>query len=103
NTSTPLSTSDSLFIPNATQSTTYILQVISSVQGCYDYDNVFVNVLPAPEVDAGPTFTVPVYSTVTIGGNPTAFGNVTVAWIPTLTLNDPTAQNPVASNTTNVT
>jgi gliding motility-associated-like protein len=87
--------------PTAPGSYTYILVATSSVSGCADQDTVIVNTYALPFVDAGPTFTIPVFSNVTIGGSPTTSGSVTVTWSPSFTLDDPSLFNPVASNTIN--
>lgn len=103
NTVTPVATSDTLLVPPSSGPSVYTLQVNTSVPGCFDTDTIAINILPLPTIDAGPDFMIPLYSTVTIGGNPTAFNNVTVSWLPAGSLNDPDLQNPVASNTLDVT
>ncbi|MGZ4042090.1 MAG: T9SS type B sorting domain-containing protein, partial [Bacteroidia bacterium] len=84
-------------------SNTYILTVISSVSTCIDMDTVVVNSLPLPVVDAGPSYTIPLFSNITIGGNPTAATAISYTWSPSLTLDNPTIPNPTASNTVNTT
>ncbi|MBA2613744.1 MAG: gliding motility-associated C-terminal domain-containing protein [Bacteroidetes bacterium] len=89
-------------IPNITPGTyTFELVTTSSVAACRDTDQVVVYIYPLPVVDAGPTYTIPVFSNVTIGGNPTTSGSVTINWSPSFSLDDPSLQNPVASNTIN--
>ncbi len=80
---------------------TYVLVATSSVAACADKDTVVVNVYALPFADAGPTYTIPVFTSITIGGNPTATGSFSLAWTPTLSLDDPSVQNPVASNSVN--
>ncbi|MEI8136193.1 MAG: gliding motility-associated C-terminal domain-containing protein, partial [Bacteroidota bacterium] len=80
---------------------TYVLVAISSVSACTDQDTVVVSTYSLPLVDAGPTYTIPVFSNVTIGGNPTALGSFTLSWSPSFSLDDPSVLNPVASNTIN--
>ncbi|MEO6303635.1 MAG: gliding motility-associated C-terminal domain-containing protein, partial [Bacteroidia bacterium] len=80
---------------------TYVLITTSSVAACADMDTIVVNIYALPVVDAGPTFTIPLFSTVTIGGNPTASGNFSLSWSPPAGLDDPSIQNPSASNTVN--
>jgi large repetitive protein len=85
----------------ATGSSTFVLQAISSVSNCVSFDTIVVNSLPLPDVNAGPSFTIPVYSSVTIGGNPTSLSGISFSWTPAFTLDDGTVPNPVASNTIN--
>ncbi len=80
---------------------TFELVTTSSVAACLDRDTVVVNIYALPVVDAGPTYTIPVFSSVNIGGSPTSSGSVTVLWSPAATLDDPSLQNPTASNTIN--
>jgi gliding motility-associated-like protein len=93
----------SLAIPNIADNGNFVLVVTSSVQGCFDKDSVSISIFPETSIDAGPTHIIPVYSTVTIGGNPTSYGNVSFSWTPAFSLNDPTIANPVASNTIDIT
>ncbi|MBL7910481.1 MAG: gliding motility-associated C-terminal domain-containing protein [Bacteroidia bacterium] len=91
-------------IPNMTPGTyTFELVTTSSVAACRDTDQVVVNIYTLPVVDAGPTYTIPVFSNVTIGGSPTTSGSVSITWSPSFDLDDPSIQNPVASNTINTT
>jgi gliding motility-associated-like protein len=101
---TPIATTPTLFVTsNAVGASSFVLQTISSSSVCVAFDTVIVNSFPLPIVDAGPSYTISVYSTVTIGGSPTsAFGN-TFTWTPSFTLDDSTIANPVASNTINTT
>jgi gliding motility-associated-like protein len=85
------------------QTYSYQLVAVSSVPGCFDKDTVIVSAFVPPYLDAGPSFTIPVFSTVVIGGNPTSYGISTVTWSPADYLDDPFLQNPVASNTIDVT
>lgn len=78
---------------------TYVLVTTSSVSGCADFDTVVVNTFALPFVEAGPSFTIPVFTNVTIGGNPTAMGSFSLNWSPSFFLDDPSIQNPSASNT----
>jgi gliding motility-associated-like protein len=80
---------------------TYVLVATSSVSACFDSDTVIVNTYSLPFVDAGPSYTIPIYSNVTIGGNPTTSGSVSILWSPSFSISDPTSQNPIASNTIN--
>jgi gliding motility-associated-like protein len=87
----------------ATGASTFVLQVISSVSTCVDFDTVVVNSLPLPDVEAGPSFTIPAFSTVQIGGSPTSLSAITYTWLPSLTLDNGSIPNPSASNTVNTT
>jgi gliding motility-associated-like protein len=80
---------------------TYVLIATSSVSACFDSDTIIVNTYSLPFVDAGPSYTIPIYSNVTIGGNPTTSGSVSILWSPSFSISDPTSQNPIASNTIN--
>lgn len=103
-TNTIILSSDSTFKINDVIGTyTYQLLVSSSVAGCFDTDKVSLSTYSEPFIDAGPSFTMPVLSTVTIGGNPTYAGVENIIWSPAFYLNDATLQNPVASNTVDVT
>ena len=80
---------------------TYVLVATSSVSGCSDTDRVVVSTFSLPSVDAGPTYTMPVFSSTVIGGSPTTSGSVSITWSPSFKLDDPSILNPVASNTIN--
>lgn len=84
-------------------STTYILIATSSVASCFDQDTVIVNSIALPFVDAGPSYTIPLYSNIGIGGAPTSTGAATYTWIPAFTLDNAFVPNPTASNTVNTT
>jgi gliding motility-associated-like protein len=85
------------------QTNSYQLVSVSSVPGFFDKYTVIVSTFVPPYLDAGPSFTIPVFSTVVIGGNPTSYGISTLTWSPADYLDDPFLQNPVASNTIDVT
>ncbi|MES2680660.1 MAG: gliding motility-associated C-terminal domain-containing protein [Bacteroidota bacterium] len=89
--------------PLSAGSSTYVLLTVSSVPGCFDRDTVVVNTFPEITVDAGPDAIIPVFSNVSIGGNPTSVGAVSLTWTPSFSLSDGSASNPVASNTVDVT
>jgi gliding motility-associated-like protein len=86
---------------------TQTLQVLvtSTNVNCFDTDTVIVSIFPKPFLDAGPaTYTMSVYSSTMIGGNPTSLtGGPTHTWAPAEFLDSPESQNPVASNTLNTT
>lgn len=93
----------STIVMPAVGSSTYILIATSSVVNCFDQDTVIVNSLALPFVDAGPSYTIPIYSTIGIGGAPTSTGAATYTWIPAFTLDNAFVPNPTASNTINTT
>lgn len=90
--------------PSANQTYT----VLYSLAGCTNTATRKVNVYPTVGADAGPdqTYCLPVSSTITIGGSPTATsgsGTYTYAWSPSTRLSSTTVANPtitsnVASN-----
>jgi gliding motility-associated-like protein len=92
-----------ILLSDARDTYTYQLIAVSSSTACVDKDTVVVTAFTEPYLDAGPSYTIPVFSTVTIGGNPTSTGISTVTWTPSLYLDDALSQNPIASNTIDVT
>ncbi len=101
NLTAPIANTANFQIPKATKSSTYILVASSSVVTCADTDAVFIGVYAEPYLDAGPSFTIPVYSSVTIGGGPTSLASESLTWTPAIWLDNPTSANPLASNTVN--
>jgi gliding motility-associated-like protein len=98
--------SNTVILPlTLTETQTIALTVFSSLPGCFDTKTVIAGVYPRPYLDAGPrTYTMPVYSSTVIGGNPTSLvGGPKHTWAPAEFLDGDELQNPVASNTTNVT
>jgi gliding motility-associated-like protein len=82
----------------------YVLEAVSTATNCRDTDMVIVTVYPLPNLDVGPSFTIPLFSSVTIGGAPTSTsGAATFTWSPPLTLDNANISNPIASNTLNTT
>ncbi len=98
-----VATTASYVPPIAPGSSTYVLLTVSSVPGCFDRDTVVITTFPEMIVDAGPDVMIPVFSNITIGGNPTTQGAISLTWTPSFALNDGSAQNPVASNTVDIT
>lgn len=94
-----ISNTSSLLVKNLLNPETYVVIATSSVPSCFDSDTVDVNLYPTPFVDAGRDYTVPIYTSVMIGGNPTGIGAVSLTWSPAAFLNDPTISNPIASST----
>ncbi len=99
----PIANTSTLVLPNAAGASTFVLQTVSSVSTCAAFDTVVVNVYTLPLVDAGPSYTIPVFSTVTIGGSPTSPTGITFTWSPSFTLDNGSIPNPTASNTVNTT
>jgi gliding motility-associated-like protein len=97
----PVSTNSLFTIPFVTNTSSYVLQVVSTVTTCIDTRTVVVSALPFPIVNAGPSFTIPLFSTVTIGGNPTSPTALSYTWMPPFTLDNSNTPNPTASNTVN--
>lgn len=103
NRSVTLASGPTLQVGQMEEPASFIVVALSAVPECVSEDTVRVNVFNRPAVDAGRDFTVPVHSTVTIGGYPSHWGAVTLTWSPAMYLNDATISNPQASNTVNVT
>ncbi len=100
--STPVSNAVSFSPPVSNGNYTFVLTAVSSVSSCIDRDTVVIRTFPELIIDAGPDALIPLFSNVTIGGNPTAQGAVSLTWSPTLALDDASVSNPIASNTVNV-
>ncbi|MDX2172300.1 MAG: gliding motility-associated C-terminal domain-containing protein [Bacteroidota bacterium] len=98
-----IANTSTVIVPNTAGTSSFVLQTISSVSTCVAFDTVVVNLFPLPLVDAGPSFTIPVFTSTTIGGNPTSVAGNTFTWSPPFTLDNPSLGNPVASNTVNTT
>lgn len=98
-----ISNSPTVNVTPSVGSNTYVLMVVSSVSTCVDRDTVVVTSLAIPVVDAGPSYTISIFSSTVIGGNPTAPTATLIAWTPSGTLDNPTIPNPIASNTINTT
>ncbi|MCW3078553.1 MAG: hypothetical protein JWO32_3162 [Bacteroidetes bacterium] len=98
-----ISNSPTVNVTPSVGSNTYVLMVVSSVSTCVDRDTVVVTSLSLPVVDAGPSYTISIFSSTVIGGSPTAPTATVFAWTPSGTLDNPTIPNPTASNTINTT
>jgi gliding motility-associated-like protein len=64
---------------------------------------VLVNVYPLPQVSAGTSTTIPLFTSIMIGGSPTSPTGISFSWTPAFTLDNPVIPNPTASNTVNTT
>ncbi|WP_317898565.1 gliding motility-associated C-terminal domain-containing protein [Aurantibacillus circumpalustris] len=102
-TTNALAVGPQLFVSNIKKARSFVLKSISPVAACYAKDTVMVNVHILSALDAGRDITVPVHSSVTIGGYPTNWGALTLTWSPAQYLNDPNSSNPITSNTVNTT
>jgi len=98
-----LGNTSTISVSPASGTFSYVLEAISSVSTCLDSEMVLVTVYPSPFVDAGPSFTIPLFSTVTIGGSPSSPTGVSYTWSPPFTLDNSFISNPIASNTVNTT
>jgi gliding motility-associated-like protein len=98
---TLLGTNPIITIPAPGSTTTYELVVTDGT--CTDTAKMTVTISPPPAVDAGPTQTIFIYFSCTIGGSPTGPAGSTYHWSPAKGLSDTTAANPVASPTVTTT
>jgi len=79
--------------------TSYLL--VATDGGCSDTDTIVVTISPPPLADAGPSKTIVVSGSTTIGGSPTGPAGSTYHWSPPSGLGaDTNIANPVASPTT---
>lgn len=85
----------------AAGTSTYVLVAINGV--CIHRDTVQITSNIPPIVDAGPNYTITIFTSTVIGGSPTSPTGVTYTWIPSTTLDNGTIPNPTASNTVNTT
>lgn len=89
-----------VFTPPAPGTYTYSVLVTDS-EGCTDFDNVTITVIPAPVADAGMDKEVCAdCQGVVIGGYPSATGGTgfySYQWIPTTGLSNPNHPNPIAN------
>ena len=81
----------------ATGTNTYVL--IATNGTCIDRDTIVVTSSALPVVDAGPTVSIPIFSSASIGGNPTCATGTTFSWTPVGTLDNPSATNPTSGTT----
>lgn len=78
---------------------TYVLVATNGT--CIHRDTVEITSNTLPVVDAGPNYTITIFTSTVIGGSPTSATGVTYTWIPSNTLDNGTVPNPTASNTVN--
>lgn len=69
---------------------------ITDAFNCFNSDTVIVYVSPSVPTDAGNDTTICEGDTITLGGNPTAFGGTTYSWTPSNLVDDASASNPIA-------
>ncbi len=80
--------------------TTEYTVTITDTFNCFNSDTVIVFVSPSVPTDAGNDTTICEGDTITIGGNPTAFGGTTYSWTPSNLVDDASSSNPLAFPTT---
>ncbi|MBS1651432.1 MAG: gliding motility-associated C-terminal domain-containing protein [Bacteroidetes bacterium] len=97
--STSIANTPTLGIPASTGTSTYVLQAISSASNCMAFDTVVVSTYSVPQINIGPSYTIPAFSSTVIGGSPTAPTAVSFTWSPTSTLINFNTTNPTATNT----
>ncbi|MGZ3930419.1 MAG: T9SS type B sorting domain-containing protein, partial [Bacteroidia bacterium] len=97
----PISNTVTVVVSPPIGTSTFVL--IASNGVCASRDTMKLTSNPVPMVDAGPDYTISIYSSVSIGGSPTAPSGSTFSWTPSSTLDNPAVSNPVASNTVNTT
>ncbi len=76
---------------------TYVLVATNGL--CIDSDTIVVNSNALPVVDAGPTVSIPLLSSATIGGSPTCATGSVFSWSPVAGLDNPSGTNPVSGTT----
>ncbi|MDB9774991.1 PKD domain-containing protein [Vicingaceae bacterium] len=89
-------------IATPTATTTYTV-TITDGNGCASTDQVEVTVNPSPILDAGTDIALCIGGSTAIGGSPTGPTGSTYSWSPSVSLNDPTLANPIASPATTTT
>jgi gliding motility-associated-like protein len=92
-----ISNSISTTVSPAVGTSTYVL--VATNGACIDSDTIVVNSNPLPNVDAGPTVSIPLFSSATIGGNPTSATGTSFSWLPVTGLDNPSGTNPVSGTT----
>ena len=92
-----ISNSISTTVSPAVGTSTYVL--VATNGACIDSDTIVVNSNPLPNVDAGPTVSIPLFSSATIGGNPTSATGSSFSWLPVTGLDNPSGTNPVSGTT----
>ena len=86
----------------AAGTSTYVLVATDAGGTCIDRDSVVVTSNPLPIVDAGPTVTIPIFSSTTIGGSPTGSLGSTFSWMPITGLDNPSSTNPISGTTVTI-
>ncbi len=76
---------------------TYVLVATNGL--CIDVDSINVTSNTLPVVDAGPSVSIPLGATITVGGSPTSAAATSFTWLPSFTLSDASISNPVAITT----
>lgn len=78
---------------------TFVLVATNGV--CVHRDTVLITSNLPPIVDAGPNYTITIFTSTVIGGAPTCPTGSTYTWIPSGTLDNGSIPNPTATNTVN--
>ena len=97
----PIGNTVSVTIPDPAVTTSYVL--VTANGSCTSQDTITVCVAPLPVVDAGPTKSIFIYFSTTIGGAPTGPAGSTYRWDPPKGLSDTAIANPTASPTVTTT
>jgi gliding motility-associated-like protein len=103
NVTSTIATTASVVVSPGVGTASYVLQVVSTGSACVDTQMVLVNVYPLPQVSAGTSTTIPLFTSIVIGGSPTSPTGISFSWTPAFTLDNPGNPNPTASNTVNTT
>lgn len=91
-----ISTGNPISIPTPADTSIYTIVVLDGQ--CFATDTFTINILAAPDVDAGPAQTVIVGDAVKLGGSPTTtWGGSTFLWTPNYNLNNNLIANPTAT------
>ena len=93
----PISNSVITTVSPSVGTSAYVLIATNGV--CIDSDTIIVTSNALPIVDAGPTLNIPIFSTASIGGNPTCATATVFNWSPVLGLDNPTGTNPTTATT----
>lgn len=78
---------------------TYVLVATNGT--CVHSDTVKITSNIPPFVDAGPNYTITIFTSTVIGGSPTSPTGVTYTWIPSGTLDNGSLPNPTTTTTVN--
>jgi gliding motility-associated-like protein len=94
---TPIASTLVTSVSPAVGTTTYVLVATNGL--CIDKDTIVVTSQVAPSVDAGPLVSIPIFSSASIGGNPTCATGTVFTWSPVTALDNPAGTNPTSGTT----